>query len=120
MAGPAASPKEITMKIEITAGGIFDGEGKEIPVGTNVTVAEEPTGWAGRYRVVSGETKEKTPVVNPAAESDLKAEHHGGGKFNITRGEVVVASGLSKADADAFNALSDEDKAEFVADREQA
>lgn len=45
----------------------------------------------------------------------LKAEHHGGGKFNITRGEDVIAKGLSKADADFFNSLSDDDKAAYVA-----
>lgn len=44
----------------------------------------------------------------------LKAEHHGGGKFNITKGEDVLAKGLSKVDADAFNALSDAEKAEYV------
>lgn len=44
----------------------------------------------------------------------LKAEHHGGGKFNVTQGEAVLLSGLSKADADAFNAMSDEDKAAYV------
>ncbi len=44
----------------------------------------------------------------------LKAEHHGGGKFNVTQGEAVLLSGLSKADADAFNAMSEEDKAEYV------
>ena len=47
-------------------------------------------------------------------DTGLKAEHHGGSKFNITRGEEVVAEGLSKADADAFNAMSDEEKAEYV------
>ncbi|MCD1264536.1 hypothetical protein B5M44_24010 [Shinella sumterensis] len=47
----------------------------------------------------------------PAA---LKAEHHGGGKFNVTQGETMLLSGLSKADADAFNAMSDEDKAAYV------
>jgi hypothetical protein len=48
-------------------------------------------------------------------DDEIKAEHHGGGKFNITRGEEVLAKGLSKAEADAFNALSDEDKAAYVA-----
>lgn len=101
------------MKIEITAGGIYGAKG-EIPVGTIIDVKEEPTGWAGRYRVV-GRTEGKTPVTNPKVdETALKAEHHGGGKFNITKGETVLASGLSKADADAFNALSDDEKAEYV------
>ena len=45
----------------------------------------------------------------------LKAEHHGGGKFNVTEGETVHLSGLSKADADAFNAMSDEDKVAYIA-----
>jgi len=48
------------------------------------------------------------------ADAGLKAEHHGGGKFRITEGEKVILTDLSKADADAFNALSDEAKAEFV------
>jgi hypothetical protein len=48
------------------------------------------------------------------APATLKAEHHGGGKFNITQGEAVLAQGLSKADADAFNAMSDAEKAAYV------
>ena len=44
----------------------------------------------------------------------LKAEHHGGGKFNITEGETVHLSGLSKAEADAFNAMSEVEKLAFV------
>lgn len=53
-------------------------------------------------------------LKKPAPDTGLKAEHHGGSKFKITRGEEVVAEGLSKADADAFNALSDTEKAEYV------
>lgn len=54
-------------------------------------------------------------AAKKADSDEIKAEHHGGGKFNITRGEEVLAKGLSKAEADAFNALSDEDKAAYVA-----
>lgn len=50
-----------------------------------------------------------------ASSGPLKAEHHGGGKFNVTEGETVHLSGLSKADADAFNQMSPEDKAAYVA-----
>lgn len=60
---------------------------------------------------------EKAEKPAKVEKEGLKAEHHGGGKFNITRGEEVLASGLSKADADAFNGMSDEDKAAFVADK---
>ncbi len=48
-------------------------------------------------------------------QSGFKAEHHGGGRFNVTDGETVHLSGLSKADADAFNQMSPEDKAAYVA-----
>lgn len=101
------------MRIKITAGGIYDGKGQEIPVGTELTVKEEPAAWAGRFETIEGAGKGKTAVTNDG----LKAEHHGGGKFNITKGEEVLLQGLSKADADAFNALSDDDKAAFVADQ---
>lgn len=119
------------MRIKITAGGIHDGEGKEIPVGTELSVADPEVGedgeplsphpWAGRFEVISSSRKAKKTVTNPAGGDDdkgtLKAEHHGGGKFNITQGEQVLLSGLSKEDADAFNGLSDDDKAAFVADQ---
>lgn len=101
------------MRIKITAGGIYDGKGQEIPVGTELTVKEEPTAWAGRFETIEGDGKGKTAVTNDG----LKAEHHGGGKFNITQGETVLLSGLSKADADAFNGMSDEGKAAFVAEQ---
>lgn len=109
------------MRIKITAGGIHDGEGKEIPVGTELSVADHdddtPHPWAGRFEVISGTQKGKKGVNNDGA---LKAEHHGGGKFNITQGEQVLLEGISKADADAFNALSDEDKQAFVASQAKA
>lgn len=116
------------MRIKIVAGGIHDGEGKEIPVGTELNVADPEVGedgeplaphpWAGRFEIISGSRKAKKAVTNPAGgdtNGTLKAEHHGGGKFNITQGEQVLLSGLSKEDADAFNGLSDDDKAAFVA-----
>lgn len=61
---------------------------------------------------VSGDKSETTEPVT--ATTGLKAEHHGGGKFNITNGETVVAKGLTKADADAFNAMSEEEKTAYV------
>lgn len=64
------------------------------------------------FKVGGGKSDEK-PKKDETA---LKAEHHGGGKFNITKGEEVLASGLSKVDADAFNDLSDDEKAAYVAD----
>lgn len=46
----------------------------------------------------------------------LKAVHNGGGRFVIKDGDKIVKDGLNKADADAFNALIDADKAEYVKD----
>jgi hypothetical protein len=115
------------MRIKITAGGIYDGEGKEIPIGTEFDVEDPKTNedgsevsphpWAGRFEAIGGGKKGKKGVTNDGA---LKAEHHGGGKFNITQGEQVLLEGISKADADAFNALSDEDKQAFVASQAKA
>lgn len=56
------------MRIQITGGGIYDGKGEELPIGSTFDVAEEPAGWAGRYTVLDGEkgSGEKTAVTNPA------------------------------------------------------
>ena len=55
-----------------------------------------------------GRDHQKTP------ETGLKAVHNGGGRFVIKRDGETIKEGLNKADADAFNALSDEDKAAYV------
>ena len=47
------------MRIRITKPGIFgvlDGESTEIPVGHEFEVDKEPTGWVGRYEVISRDT----------------------------------------------------------------
>lgn len=45
----------------------------------------------------------------------LRATHRGGGRFSIMDGDKEVQSGLTKDDAHAFNDMSDEDKAAYVA-----
>lgn len=99
------------MRIKITAPGIYDGKGKEIQVGTELTVKAEPKGWAGRYTVLTEDQKGKTGV---------KAVHRGGGSYSIMDGDKELVEKLSKDDAEAFNALSDEDKAAFVAEQAKA
>lgn len=47
-------------------------------------------------------------------EGALVAKHKGAGKYSIWAGDEEVSSGLSKTDAETFNAMSDEDKAAFV------
>lgn len=50
------------MKIRITGTGIFGKDG-EIVVGTEFTVKDEPTAWAGRYEVLSGVGEGKVAVT---------------------------------------------------------
>lgn len=64
-----------------------------------------------KARVESGALK---VGARAAREMSLKAEHHGGGKFNVTRGEETVLTGLTKVAADAFDAMSDEDQRAYV------
>ncbi|WJR67237.1 hypothetical protein QTA58_00235 [Neorhizobium sp. CSC1952] len=47
-------------------------------------------------------------------DNELKAVHRGRGSFSIMQGDKELKEGLSKEDADAFNAMSDGEKAEYV------
>jgi hypothetical protein len=57
---------------------------------------------------------EVTDEPSEPAGLELLAKHKGRGVFSIVRGDEDIVEGLTKADADAFNALSDEDKAAYV------
>lgn len=59
----------MSVKIKITKPGIFNAEGAEIEVGTELDLKAEPTAWAGRYEVIGGNKGGKTPVTNPKAEA---------------------------------------------------
>ena len=103
----------MSVRIKITRGGIYGKDG-EVAVGTMLTLKEEPTAWAGRYEVI-GDTENLTPVTNPApAEEKLVAKHRGAGSYSVMRGDDEVVDKLAKDQAEAFNALSDEDKAVAV------
>lgn len=55
------------MKIEITEQGVYDADGNEIEVGTELTVkGDEFPAWLVNKGRVIGEAKGKTPVTNPA------------------------------------------------------
>ena len=72
---------------------------------------DAPKDWFATAGANKGKAKSKD------VDATLKAEHHGGGKFNVTEGEAVHLSGLSKAEADDFNAMSDADKEVFLEKR---
>lgn len=111
------------MKIEITAGGVYGRDGKELGIGDVLDLKEEPKALAGRYRVVSGggRTEGKTAVTNPAEATGpklpLEAKDTGGGWYTVTDADGAErGKKLRKEDAEAFNALSDEDKLALLKD----
>lgn len=89
----------------VTQVSLASGETKDIDV-------IETTAF--KARVKAGEFAVKGSASKPKPDTGMKAEHHGGGKFNVTHGETLLLSGLSKADADAFNSMSDADKETYV------
>lgn len=125
------------MKIQITAGGIYDGEGKEIPVGTEFDLKEEPTAWAGRYTVLSSGKVEKAPkveappvvslgpVVEPpvfvAPVGPFTAKEKSPGWWSIFDGaDQPVGKSVRKNDLDGFDTLSDADKLAFATESAKA
>lgn len=55
------------------------------------------------------EAKKLIPV-----QPGYEAKHRGGGSWSVMQGDTEVVEKLDKTAAEAFNALSDEDKAKFV------
>lgn len=119
------------MKIQITAGGIYDGKGEEIAIGTEFDVENEPTAWAGRYTVLSDKKADKVekpqtaPVVKPVAVVEpaifvapvgpFTARESSPGWWGIFDGtDQPVGKKARKADLDGFDTLSDEDKLAFA------
>ncbi|GAA0212502.1 hypothetical protein [Brevundimonas nasdae] len=114
------------MRVKITKPGIYTSEGKEIEVGTELDVKNEPTVWAGRYEVLSGDGKGKTAVTNPK-DGALPGDEAPAGPFTVTDGGngwwsildakgEKVGKGLREDDAKAFSELSPSDQAEFAAE----
>jgi hypothetical protein len=103
------------MRIEITKPGIY-GAGGEIAVGTELTVKDEPKGWAGRYRVVGGGAKGKTAVTNPVdgGAKGYAVVQKSPGWFVVTKDGMEVTKAMRKADLEGFDAMSDEDKGAFA------
>ena len=55
------------MKIEITKPGVYDKDGQEIEVGTEITVSGDavPAWLVNKGRTVAAPTKKAEPVTNP-------------------------------------------------------
>lgn len=107
----------MTVRIKITKPGIYGAKG-EVPVGTELTLKQEPKGWAGRYVVLS-DSKGKTAVTNPAEETPptgpFTVQDDGKGWFSIRDAAgAKVGKALREDDAKAFETLSDDDKTAFA------
>lgn len=57
----------------------------------------------------------KAKSEKPAEPTGATAEHRGGGRYFIMDGDKPVGDAMTKDDAEAFNAMSDEDKAAYLA-----
>ena len=61
-------------------------------------------------------TDAKTTTKTEDDDTSLKAVHIAGGRYSIKRGDEELKKGLTKADAEAFNDMSDEEKEAIVAE----
>lgn len=102
------------VKIRITKGGIYGANG-EVPIGTELTLKEEPKGWKGRYEVISAQGSDVEMIVNPDAE--LRATRLKELSAGLSE-EDFTASGAP--DVKAVNALLDEGEAPFTAKERNA
>jgi len=107
------------MRIKITQRGIFvTGSGvepEELEVGSEHTIKGDtlPASFVSKAVAIGGEKSPAAiPVLNVTPK--LEAKHRGKGSWSVMRGEDEVSSGLSKDDAEAFNAMSHTDQAEYV------
>lgn len=108
------------MRIEITQPGIFNAKGEAITVGTELTVKKEPTAWEGRYRVLA-DGKGNTPVNNDDKPKVYAVKEQSAGWHAVVDADGNAVTKNLRADAVAgFDALSDDDKAKFIADNPKA
>ena len=61
------------VKIEITRPGVFDKDGEELKVGTELSLPKEPKGWKNKYRLLKGEPS-KDAKLEPGND-DLRAKY---------------------------------------------
>lgn len=64
----------MSVRVKITQPGIYASTGKEIAVGTELTLKKEPKAWAGRYEVISSGGKDKEAVTGDAGDTKTAAD----------------------------------------------
>ena len=90
---------------EVEAFGVKFKDGKETTVSDDVAIRL----MGNRY------FESVAPTAIEPAPDTLEAVHRGRGVYAVVKGNDVLKEGLSKEDAEAFNALSDADKAAELA-----
>lgn len=109
------------MDIKITAGGVYGADG-EYPIGTVIKgLQAAPKGIDERFMPI-GDDGEPVLIVNPASDVPqagapyaARAKDDSPGWYQVfDAAGNAVGKAMRQADADAFNAMSDTDKAAFV------
>lgn len=101
------------MRIRITKPGIFGNNG-EIEVGTEVTVSEEPTGWDGRYEIISGGSGDEGKSFQTGQAPIYAVKEKSRGWNVITKDGEEATKSLRDDAVAGFNDLTDDEKAAFV------
>lgn len=99
--------------VNTESGPVLLDPGQELDVELSAAEAKvaKGTGW---FEFGEGAEAEEPPKPVGNA-SGLTAQHRGGGRYFIMDGEDTVGEAMTKEDAEAFNALSDEEKVKFAA-----
>jgi hypothetical protein len=103
------APKGDEKVVEMGGHTFFDGKVEKVD-------SEIDTGLLAKLRTnqhFDVSDKEQAKAAAKSAETVLMAVEQGD-EFVVKNGDEVIKKGLTKEDAEVFNALSDEDKAEYV------
>lgn len=105
------------MKLIITQAGVHR-DGEELAIGTEIEIDGDaiPASLINKAEPMSERTAITNPAENPVQQPLYEAKHRGRGSYSVLDATgAEVAEGLSKDDAEAFNAMSAEDQAAYVA-----
>lgn len=104
------APKDDNKVVEMGGSTFFDGQAVKFD-------SEKDFGLLSKLRTNQHfKVSDKAGALAASVKSEpvFTVVENDDGEFSILDGKKVVKEGLSKEDADAFSALSDADKAEYV------
>lgn len=113
--GPSPDPTPLPPDDPVTGlVAVADGDGYVVKQGDETLVSGLDEAGAAWFNALSDEGKAEW-IAKGNSRRILEAKHRGRGSYSVMDGDDEVMEGLTKADADAFNALSDDDKEAYVA-----